>query len=88
MDTIDFALDLLRRVERMRLRHWEDEKDGLIDEISKRDDMPALMEEFTLATVAECRIRVCIRRAYRKRYGVRADIAHADTTIHKNYGRF
>ncbi|OCP21874.1 MULTISPECIES: hypothetical protein [unclassified Ensifer] len=88
METVDYALDLLRRVERMRLADWEKAKDGLVEEVMQRPDMPALFEAFTMKTTAECRIRVVIRRAYRKRFGVHADIAHAETTTHQNYGRF
>ncbi|QIG69106.1 hypothetical protein EVB78_073 [Rhizobium phage RHph_N1_15] len=86
--TLEFAGDLLSRVSRMRLRHWEAAKEALIEELRVRDDMPELFEQFSLKTVDECRIRVALRRAYRKRYGVKADVAHPDTTTHNNFGRF
>ncbi len=89
MDTHQYAADLLARVRRMRLRDWDAAKSDLIDEIVNRDDMPALFQEFpNTRDVAECRIRVCLRRAYRKRFGRHANVAHAETTTHTNFGRF
>lgn len=88
METAEFAADLMRRIQPMRLETWRDAQAALVEEISRRDDMPALMEEFTLVTTAECRARTCIRRAYRKRFGPNANVAHAETTIHRNFGRF
>jgi hypothetical protein len=88
METLEFSGDLLRRISKMRLDSWQKAKDALVDEISPRNDMPALWQEFSLKTVAECRCRVVIRRAYRKRFGPHADVAHAETTVHKNFGRF
>jgi hypothetical protein len=88
MDTAEFAGRLLDRVRPMSLKRWEEVKPNLIDEISKRNDMPALFEEFSSKTRDECRCRVVIRRAYRKRFGVHANVAHAETTIHQNFGRF
>ncbi|MBX4911389.1 hypothetical protein HJA82_29185 [Rhizobium bangladeshense] len=88
MTTLEFAGDLLSRVSRMRLKDWEAAKPDLIEEIRVRDDMAELFQEFTLKTVEECRCRVIIRRAYKKRYGMQANVAHAETTTHLNFGRF
>jgi hypothetical protein len=88
METLEFSGHLLRRISKMRLGDWEDAKNDLIEEVYTRNDMPALWQEFTLKTVAECRCRVILRRAYRKRFGPHADVAHAETTVHKNFGRF
>ncbi|AGC36079.1 hypothetical protein B7L88_gp035 [Rhizobium phage RHEph10] len=88
MDAPEFASRLLERVSRMSLKRWEEAKPGLVDEIAKRNDMPAIFQEFTLKTQAECRCRVAIRRAYRKRFGGHANVASAETSIHENFGRF
>ncbi|QIG75645.1 hypothetical protein EVC20_074 [Rhizobium phage RHph_Y2_17_1] len=88
MDTSEFAGRLLERVRGMSLKRWEEAKPALIDEVIKRHDMPALFQEFTLKTQDECRCRVIIRRAFRKRFGAHANVAHAETTIHQNFGRF
>ncbi|TDW20377.1 hypothetical protein EV128_1257 [Rhizobium azibense] len=86
--TIAFAGELLNKVRKMRLKEWDADKHGLVEQVSKRSDMPALFVEFTLKTIEEARCRVIIRRAYRKRYGPNANVAHPDTTIHQNFGRF
>ncbi len=88
MDHVEYASDLLRRISNMRLKTWEAAKPDLIEEVSKRNDMPAIFEEFSQKTPNECRCRVILRRAYRKRFGPHADVAHAETTTHKNFGRF
>jgi hypothetical protein len=88
MDAADFALNFTGRVEKMSLATWERQKEGLIEEVIKRNDMPLIFQELTLKTVAECRCRVVLRRAYKRRFGMTADIAHAETTTHENFGRF
>lgn len=87
-ETVAYANTLLRRVRRMSIREWDTDKHGLIEEVKLRDDMPELFQEFTLQTVYEARCRVLLRRAFRLRFGVNADVANPATTTHKNYGRF
>ena len=89
MEMNEYAADLEVKVRGMRLADWRDARSELVEELSRRDDMPALFEEFSDPhDITHCRLRTLLRRAYRKRFGNHANVAKAEITTHKDYGRF
>lgn len=82
----------LRESVALKRRDWEVKITDLVDDLSKRDDLPLI---FSLAgsgkhiTQQEARVRVCLRRAYRKHVGHDAKIEDGVMQLkNKNFGRF